>query len=286
MIAANDNTPRQAADMTLAQRRAWLATLPATAKPVLAWPTAERLSRLDNSAAVHALLKWAELDRPASTIAANDNNEPCTDPMDTEARHETRPSVGEIMAAADDDLVLTFESREQVNAGWSIMTADGRPMGFIGEVVILGRLRFIRGAMMSWGTTVRGKLLKPVERRRMPRGKATPARSISNVRELVKTTAPIANGSGWLGGITRPRGNSSRPDIGDAEAEIEMLRNARRDAVRLALGPVHSRVLDLAITDASAREIGEALGYVGKTAERKAVRMINGAIEELQKVAA
>lgn len=283
-IASNDNHPRRAADMKLAERRAWLATLPDHYKPVLAWPTAERLARLESPAAAAALFRYAELDRPARPVAVNDNDP--DNPMDADARHEYRPSVDEVLAAANADLVLTFDSRERANNGWRIGTVDGRPVGFVGEVTLLGHLRFERGALVAWGATKRGKPLRPVERRRAPRGGAAASRPEARIRELVKTDMPIARGAGWLAGITRPKGNARRPDMGEAEAALELQRNARRDAVRLALGPVHARVLDLAITDASAREIGEQFGHVAKTAERKAIRMINAAIEELQKIAA
>ena len=59
-------------------------------------------------------------------------------------------------------------------------------------------------------------------------------------------------------------------DNGDHLAALEMDRNAKHAAIRLALG-LDAAVLDAATKDASARDIGEAFGYAGKTAERQGI---------------
>ena len=282
---ANDNHPHYAADFgDLAARRAWLSRLPNKAKPVLAWPTAERLSRLKSPSAAAALISYSELSQPARMIAANDNA-PGVE-IDVDMRHETRPSIDEMLRAVSDGMRARVVAAKE-SGQWKFIERHEVRYGVRGSRVELGNLTFASSTLVTFGQTDRGRGLRPVERSRAPRGFKPTARSAQSIRFLVANDdTPIANGAGWLGGITRPRGNGSRPDIGEAEAEMEMHRNARRDAVRLVLGPRHARVLDLAISDASAREIGEEFGHVGKTAERRAVSAINDALTALQEIAA
>jgi hypothetical protein len=280
---ANDNHPRNADSFPdLAARRAWLATLPDRAKPVLAWPTAERLERLASPAAVQALFRYAELMRPARSVAANDNREPGTD-IDVEMRRETRPSINETLRAAAADGLRVSVISAKVGGQWTIIARQRGRDAICGR---LGNLEFRDGAMISWGSTKRGKPLRPVDRNRAPRGNSAWRPAPSRVRYLVKSDDPIAKGAHFLGGLTRPRGNCSRPDVGEVQAELELRRNARRDAVRLAIGSEHARVLDLAISDATAREVGEELGHSGKVAERRAIRAINDALEKFAQLSA
>lgn len=53
-------------------------------------------------------------------------------------------------------------------------------------------------------------------------------------------------------------------------AEAEQSRKAEEGGLRQALG-AHAEILDLAIGDATAREIGESRGYSGKHAERRGI---------------
>jgi hypothetical protein len=281
-VAANDNEPRYADEFTdLAARRAWVAARPHEAKPVLAWPTLERLARHKKPLA-SMLLRYRDMVAPPKFVAANDNVEDA----DVDLRSEIRPSENELLAAAAADLVIRFQSAADANTGWSILTVAGYPICFRGERTTIGKLVFDRGVLKSWGATKKGRTLRPVERARQPKGSAPAPRSRLSVRFMLRSDAPIAKGAGFLGGISRARGNTSRPDIGDADAEVEFQRNARRDALGRALGFDAHRVLDMAVTNASAREIGEALGYIGKRAERQGIRAIDAALEKFEKVAA
>jgi hypothetical protein len=218
-------------------------------------------------------------------IAANDNNEPDVDrpEIDADMIHEVRPGVREVLRHAASDGMRCSITSTKLRGGWTVIARNRGIDTISGR---LGELVFRDGALVSFGCTDRGAVLRPREQQSAPKGAATPKRSAESIRFLLATDAPIAKGAIFLGGVTRSRGNCSRPDIGDAEAALELQRNARRDAVRLALGPNASAVLDLAVTDTSAREIGEICGYAGKHAERKAVRMINSALEKLSEIAA
>ncbi|NEI75523.1 hypothetical protein [Rhizobium ruizarguesonis] len=289
-VAANDNVPRHVDDFTpdLAARRAWLATLPGDdPKPVLAWPTAERLSRLDSPEAARVLYRYAELMAPPHMVAANDNNPAVAAEGDPDMRHEMRPSIDEMLDAASPGMRCRVLSTK-VSGAWKVTERQEPGFRFSGSQVQLGDLLFQAGKLVSHGETSRGRRKTPVERSRQPKGyKAPPKRSAESIRFLLPANdkTPIANGAGWLGGVTRSTGNAAQQDNGEHLAALEMDRNAKRAAIRLALG-FDAAVLDAAITDATAREIGEAFGYTGKTAERRGIEKINAAIKRLQEIAA
>ncbi|MGO7271054.1 hypothetical protein G7039_01495 [Rhizobium leguminosarum] len=289
-VAANDNVPRHVDDFTpdLAVRRAWLATLPADdPKPVLAWPTAERLSRLDSPEAARALYRYAEVMAPPHMVAANDNNPVVAPEGDPDMRHEMRPSIDEMLDAASPGMRCRVLSAK-VNGAWTVTERQEPGFKFCGSQVQLGDLLFQAGKLVSHGKTSRGRRKTPAERIRQPKGyTAPPKRSAESIRFLLPANdnTPIANGAGWLGGVTRLTGNAAQQDNGEHLAALEMDRNAKRAAVRLALG-LDAAVLDAAITDATAQEIGEAFGYSGKTAERRGIEKINAAVKKLQEIAA
>lgn len=289
-VAANDNVPRHADEFAtdLAARRAWLESLPGKAKPVLAWPTVERLSRLDSPEAARTLYRYAELMAPPHMVAANDNDPDAAAPEgDPDMRHEMRPGIDEMLDAASPGMRYRVVSAK-INGRW-IVTERRKPgFTFSGSQVQLGNLQFCGGKLVCYGETARGRRKTPVERTRQPKGyKAPPKRSQQSIRFLLPANdnTPIADGAGWLGGVTRATGNSTRQDNGDHAAVIEMDRNAKKTAVRLALG-MDSDVLDVAITDATAQQIGEAFGYSGKTAERQGIARINAAVRKLQSIVA
>lgn len=283
--AANDNAPRLAGEFSnLADRRAWLATLPDKATPVMAWPTLERLARLPSPNAAASLWRYAELMEPHKVPVADNDNDPDAADLDVELRHEIRPTISELMAAAGPPTRVAFV----VDAGgarypqkfWQPIQSKQGPR--------LGDLVFRDGKLVSWGETARGKVLKPVERQRMPKGSAPGARSEADIRrELLPANdnTPIAKGAYWFGGRKGKKGTVTKPDIGDHAAMEELARNQKREYVRIKLGE-KVWVLDAAITDATAREIGELMGFSGKTAERRGITAINDAIAEFEKIVA
>lgn len=281
-VAANDNAPRDAGEFsTLAERRAWMATLPDKATSVMAWPTIERLARLPSPSAAAALWRYAKLMEPHKFPTADNDNDPDADDLDVELRHEIRPTIKELMSAAGRPALVVY----QVDAGgWRIMRKSWKPH-CTSEGVRIGSLVFRSGKLVVWGKTARGKDLKAVERQRMPKGAASSARLESDVRFLLSSNAPIALGAFFFGGKKGKKGTGTRPDIGDHSAAEELASNQQRQAVRMQLGE-KVWILDAAITDATAREIGELMGFKGKTAERRGIAAISDAIAEFQKIAA
>lgn len=288
LIAANDNAPRDAGEFqTLAERRTWLSTLPEKAQPVMAWPTLERLARLPSPSAAAALWQYAKLMDPHRLPIADNDNDPDASDLDVELRHEIRPSEDELVAAAADGM-RTFVRADRRPTGWHIVARQEAVLIVDGSNVQLGNLKFRGGKLVSWGATSRGNDLRPIERQRMPRGSAVVTRSEADIRrDLLPTNdnTPIAKGAYWFGGKKGKKGTVTKPDIGDHAAAEELARNQRREYVRMRLGN-KVWILDAAITDATAREIGELLGFTGKTAERHGISAINDAIAEFEKIAA
>jgi hypothetical protein len=142
----------------------------------------------------------------------------------------------------------------------------------------IGELVFRYGVMVQWGKTVRGVALAPREKLRASKGsrKPKPARDL---RWLVQTDAPIVKNAGFMAGITASTGRSGAPL--ECFAEAEQARKAEEGNLRAALG-AHAEILDLAIGDATAREIGERRGYHGKHAERRGIFLVNEAFAALR----
>lgn len=265
----------------LAARRAWLASLFSRHEPVLACPTLERLARRDKAAAA-TLVRYGRLMDETKLAAANDNDDTAPD-----MRREVRPSVSELMEAAASDVVLSFSSPEEANSGWNIRFHEGALRAHHRGLDYCGALVFQNGRLVSWGKTKRGAPLRPVERQRSPRGTAIPPRPEGAVRYLLPANdnTPIASGANFLAGVKGKKGNTTKPDIGEHDAAEELARSQVRETVRARLG-THGAVLDAALSDATARDIGEAFGFKGKTAERRGILAIRAALEEFEKMAA
>ena len=283
MPPANDNAPRREADfIDLAARRAWLASLPTTYKPVLAWPTAERLAR-QNKRLAAVLVRYRDITQPTKHVAANDND-PHADGI-----REFRPSLGELAAAIDTDLVVDFPSRAEANAGWSMRLVDGHMVCFQGEHTHLGGMTFLRGALQSFGryTGRDGKVRtkQPRELWRHPKGSKPKPRSTDAIRFLVANdNVPVAKRALFLAGAVGNKGTTSTENAQHL-VEAEMARGERARAARDALG-ADAWLVDMALTDATAAEIGMAMGFEGKRAERRAIRAIDAALEKIEKLVA
>lgn len=93
----------------------------------------------------------------------------------------------------------------------------------------------------------------------------------------------IAAGSGWIGGLKQPKPTASEP----AGREPEFVRHIEAanylDHLRRELGE-DARILDLAITDASASDIGVAMGLSRSYAEKRGAMLIEAAIDALIKL--
>jgi len=91
-------------------------------------------------------------------------------------RQEIRPTVGELMKASHDE------------AGAAL-----RPVYETEKRVSIGRLRFLSGRLIEWGTTKKGKKLKPTDRPRSTESKTNKVRSPSFYLSRRPTTpSPMA----------------------------------------------------------------------------------------------
>ncbi|CAH2408003.1 hypothetical protein [Mesorhizobium ventifaucium] len=347
-MADNDNGPLCAHRFTdLAARRAFLASIRGKAEPVLAWPTFERLAHLGDATKLGALMRWRDITEPARYIAANDNND-----AEEELRREIRPSVPELLAAAG-------------NAGVEFGEKEERHIVRLGELVFNfdpARRRH-PGLLTEWGTTAKGKSLKPVDRARAPMGRRPAKRSAEAVkaylarpaaipsslaadphqrpmggvrgagmydplpREKPSTTNEVGrygvnearaelaalgvdgsvrfadlpfpatkcptfilHGPQWTGGVSAIKGSggdglTTAVARGHYDAAVELARIAEAERLRNALGE-HADVLDMAVTDSTAEEIGVAEGYAPSSAKKFGARLIDRAIAEYLAIAA
>ncbi|MGY3610447.1 MULTISPECIES: hypothetical protein [unclassified Bradyrhizobium] len=282
---ANDNRPIRADRFTsLAERRAFVQRPQPEPVSVLNSPTLERLSRASPDA-VPLWKFWRDMQcAPAADVYAEpeiivDEDEESANTGFSESGErdlEVRPTVQEIERAIEGagrvSVICTVRDGKRVD-----VRQVCRPLVF-GNTTKIGDLEFRHGRLVRWGRTNRGRPLEPVERLGAAKGsrQKPPAR---NLRRLVRTSAPFARNAGFLAGITHSTGRSGAPL--ECFAEAEQSRKAEDQSLRAALG-AHAEILDMAITDAIAREIGESCGYRGKHAERRGIFLINEAFAALR----
>ena len=267
----------------LAARRAFVQRPQGEPKPVLNLPSLERLGRTSPDA-VHLWKFWRDLQcAPAADvfvepeIIVDEGEEPANPGFSTaEQDLEVRPTVDEMLRAIEGagrvSVVCKVTSGQRSN-----VHRVERPL-LIGNTTKLGDLEFQKGKMVCWGRTKRGVRLQPREELRAEKGSRKPPPP-RDLRYLVQTDAPLVKGAGFLAGGSHSTGRSGAPI--ECFAEREQTRVAEQDGLRKALG-AHADILDMAITDATAREIGESRGYSGKHAERRGVFLINEALAALR----
>jgi hypothetical protein len=275
--AANDNGPRHAGEFAenLEARRSWLDSLPDNAEPVLAWPTLERLAHRGNEAACRALLDYRNLMAPDADILAVDSYTGTEDdPADfsvsltAERHHEITPNVKRMLAAS---LRVSFVRYSDGSAERSHAEDGGVSVcrGTTGSehTLRLGDLRFSSdGQLLAFRDSKRPNWREPVDRQSREKG-------------IVH-----ANDNRHRCDVSRPSGNASKSATGHTVVD-EVMRRFDRKLTLQALGSL-SVVMDIATSDAVARNAGEVLGYHGKYAERVGVAKIKEAIERFQKIAA
>ncbi len=296
---ANDNAPITADSFTsLAARRAFVQREQTRPDPVLALPTLERLGRVAPDL-VPLWKFWRDLQStPAPTIYAppeivadpaiagtlrpENGIEAEAEPVNSgfseggEQDLECRPTIAEIERAMEGAgrvaVVCTVRNGQRSDVRQVHRPCERGPNARIGDLV------FRSGRLVRWGRTARGVALKPIERLRAPKGnrQKPPARDL---RFLVRTDAPFAKGAAFLAGEVHSTGRSGAPLECFAEQEVE--RRAADESLRVALG-AHAAILDMAIGDATAREVGESRGYKGKHAERRGIFLINEAFAALR----
>jgi len=281
---ANDNGLVSADSFTdLSARRAFIQRPQGKPDPILALPTLARLGRVAPDV-VRLWKYWRDLQcAPAADVYAepeiivDEGEEPANTGFSTaEQDLEVRPII--------DEMLLAMEGAGRVsvicavrNGKRSDIRQDRRPL-ILGNTTKIGDLEFRKGQLVRWGATKRGRPLKPVERLRAEKGsrKKPPARDL---RWLVQTDAPFARVVDFLAGENASTGRSGAPI--ECFAEAEQARKAEDQSLRQALGQ-HAEILDMAIGDSTAREIGESRGYRGKHAERRGIFLINAAFAALR----
>jgi hypothetical protein len=281
---ANDNSLITADSFnSLEERRAFVRREQRDPELVLNLPQLERLSRAAPDA-VRLWKYWRDLQCETDTgVFANDNvNDDGGDDAQGESVEpsveqdlETRPSVNELRRAWESAPARRVSVYCTVREG---QRSDIQPVidpvvCRKGDTTIIGPLEFRNGELIRWGSTLRGKPLRPVERLRAGKGSRN-ASPDADLGHLVRTSAPMARVVEFQAGVTHSTGKSGPPL--ECFAEREQSRKSLERGLRGALG-AHSEILDLAIGDATAREIGESRGYIGKTAERRGVFLINEA---------
>lgn len=285
---ANDNAPISADGFaSLAARRAFIQRDQGKPKPVLALPTLERLGRIAPD--VVALWKfWRDLQAaPAPDVYAepeivvDEGEEPAnTGFSETELDLEIRPRVEELQRAWETAPArrVSVHCVVQGGARYNVQPVIDPVAISKGDMTFIGPLVFRRGKLVRYGRTARGVPLKPIERLGEPKGGREPPPP-RDFRFLVSTNAPFAREVDFLAGDTHSTGRSGAPL--ECFAEAEQARKAEESNLRASLG-AHAKILDLAITDATAREIGESRGYGGKHAERRGIFLVNEAFAALR----
>ncbi|WP_425963895.1 hypothetical protein [Rhizobium nepotum] len=90
----------------------------------------------------------------------------------------------------------------------------------------------------------------------------------------------IVTGPQWVGGVKKPKPTASRPAGRDHNAGQSIEADNFIDYLVEKLGQ-HAKVLDLAITDMNARNIGVAMGLAPSYAEKRGPILIEAAIDAL-----
>lgn len=291
-LPANDNGLIAADSFTsLAARRAYVQRPQGKPEPVLALPTLERLSRVAPDV-VHLWRYWRDMQAaPAPDVYAepeiivDEGEEPAnTGFSEGEQDLEIRPLVDELRRAWESGPARRVSVHCTVRGG---QRSDVQPVidpvvTIKGDMAYVGPLVFRRGRLIRYGRTARGVSLEPVERLRAEKGsREKPA--ARDLRFLVRTDAPIATNAGFLAGTSASTGRSGAPL--ECFAEAEQSRKDEQGRLRQALG-AHAKILDLAIGDATARDIGESRGHRGKHAERRGIFLVNEAFAALRPLVA
>lgn len=244
-----------------AEHRAAIAAAGTSTRRVLGWPTGERLQR-DDPARFALLANWLWLTTSAGPQLELD---PANDNMAPPVYRSDRPNEEELLEAAGrGPRVVT---RRAADGRWGQPVRHPAAWSVEGNRVQLGNLVFQDGALVRWGTGKRGAPLRPVEKLSIAaRGAAPPsARWRKAVHDVGDGAAPSSNAVA----IIHNRG----------AAELERATELR--IAQRAVGPWNCRVLELALSSASALEIAEEFGYRGKHGERRAVQMIRDALDSL-----
>lgn len=259
---------------TPSEHRAVVATCGARRGDVLAWPTAERLRH--DLYRLGLLVRWRELMEPPSVGGEPD---PADDGRALVINRTDRPTVDEVVAAW---LRPTYVSRRLSRGSWEYPVR--RPDGghALAGRVHMGELLYhasehtnggpVRGELVEWGRDKHGRPLTPYEKLTLS-SRGGRRRNVPGTRQR-KAIDPSGDWYLYIGHVTSlddQRGD----DAFDAVTRAQEARIARKH-----IGPLHAEALDLAISSATAKTIGETIEKrSGKYAEVRGIRLVDDALD-------
>ena len=273
-VAANDNAPREAGEFTtLSERRAWLETLPKTIATRKAKTKKPKLAHLSRQ--LRALLTWRVISAPQDftsvpTVEGLEEGERAN--MD--CLTEVRPLPSEIMAAIGTKVIFRDVPEARYGGGGgTIRIAVGGDVERHGPeeqdgkkpkvVTRMGNIRLSNGASQERCLVLKGGVVG-TGRARIPMGGIVRVGRFEprDTFRRPKGAPPAANDNASV----RPSQTASPAafNFADPVAEREHL-----EWVREAVGEETACILDHALVAANLAEIGERLGFNGKTAERQ-----------------
>lgn len=182
-------------------------------------------------------LRWLWDNRPdlAKAFAAALPRDPANWFVDVEpTRQEIRPTIGELMKASHD--------------------ADGNPLPPTYETerrVSIGSLRFLSGRLIEWGTTKKGKKLKPTDRPRSTESKENKTRSPHfYLSRTASVPSPMAADHYHRPISTEPALAPMYDPQPGVEAARTLLRSLGVDgSVKASESPVHVTMCPTAVAD-------------------------------------
>lgn len=254
----------------------------------------KRPKHADLSRKLRALMTWRAMTAGSdwTFMADNDNDENGRKKqMNADCIIEVRPLPSEIMAAikqADVEIierrhaklggggeVVRIVSGEDVERGKTLRQGNGKP----DCITSIGRLQFSNGGQIE-RALVRDALGKvSTGEVRIPLGgliKIGPHRLRDYFRK--PKGAPVAANDNNITVGASLTSTEHAVDFADPVADAQ-----ERERVRKAVGRETARILDHALVAANFAEIGERLGYGGKTAERRGKAALIAACEVLEK---
>lgn len=242
----------------------------------------------DLSKKLRSLLTWRAMASGSdwTSVAANDNSEQPAKP-NVDSLHEVRPRVSEIMSLLKG--IEMVERREAKLGGGGDLVI--MPIGEDVErgrtkrqgrkpkpdsIIRVGRLHFSNGAIEE-PALVRDELGK-ISRGsvRIPLGGLTKVGTLGP-RDIFRSRKGAANDN-WPTAGKSLTASPGAFDFADPIADQQVVVHVRK-----AVGAANARTLDHALVAATFGEVGERLGFKGKTAERRGKAAVIAACDALEK---
>lgn len=281
LVAANDNQMTGATVRTPTEHRAAVAQAGTSTRWAARWPTRTRLVRAKRLDLLEALDAYVDVMAVGSYLGTGPEGQQYMSDLGADHIWEVRPTLSEIMAAA-------AMPAPEPPAGAAVMTRGGLHMHFLNDGVTFhfGGLRFDGRMRLVAYRGINGAYHPFRDRPRRPKGAAPAERDPAAVRFLLPANddTPVVDGAGFLGGLVRPKGNTTPAACHHEAVAVADGPSVRAD-IRGRLSQADLDVLDLAITDATSAQIGQAAGYkAGKSAERAGARLVDEALSRFAEI--